>query len=195
MQAALKPCPECAQKTIKKPEMADKSLETDDSLTSELKNYESQHNGHNGTPPSQRINIIQEKIKADAADAMEKTCPMCGKQYSSQVSFNAFREHVEMHFIDDALELESENSIERQFEFVSHAVGDFWPSRRIYFATELWPDRRNPRIKEQFDCAGAACYVSIDKTLGRSCIKTIQHWTLRKYIYILYYNCGECMNT
>ncbi|EDX15109.1 protein spindle-F [Drosophila simulans] len=122
---ALKPCPECAQKTIKKPEMADKSLETDDSLTSELKNYENQHNGHNGTPPSQRINIIQEKIKADAADAMEKTCPMCGKQYSSQVSFNAFREHVEMHFIDDALELESENSIERQFEFVSHAVGDF----------------------------------------------------------------------
>ncbi|KAH8363022.1 hypothetical protein KR084_004552 [Drosophila pseudotakahashii] len=123
---ALKPCPECAQKTAKKPEMADKSLETDDSLTSELKTYEGQHNGqHNGTPPSQRINIIQEKIKADAADAMEKTCPMCGKQYSSQVSFNAFREHVEMHFIDDALDLETESSMERQFEFVSHAVGDF----------------------------------------------------------------------
>ncbi|XP_017072938.2 protein spindle-F [Drosophila eugracilis] len=120
---ALKPCPECAQKTTKKPEMADKSLETDDSLSSELKNYEHQHNGHNGTPP--RINIIQEKIKADAADAMEKTCPMCGKLYSSQVSFNAFREHVEMHFIDDALDLETENSMERQFEFVSHAVGDF----------------------------------------------------------------------
>ncbi|XP_016998443.2 protein spindle-F [Drosophila takahashii] len=123
---ALKPCPECAQKTAKKPEMADKSLETDDSLTSELKAYEGQHNGqHNGTPPSQRINIIQEKIKADAADAMEKTCPMCGKQYSSQVSFNAFREHVEMHFIDDALDLETDSSMERQFEFVSHAVGDF----------------------------------------------------------------------
>ncbi|XP_017122815.1 protein spindle-F [Drosophila elegans] len=124
---ALQPCPECAQKTAKKPEMADKSLETDDSLTSELKIHESQHNGHNGTPPSQRINIIQEKIKADAADAMEKTCPMCGKLYSSQVSFNAFREHVEMHFIDDdALELEpAESSVERQFEFISHAVGDF----------------------------------------------------------------------
>ncbi|KAI8045620.1 hypothetical protein M5D96_001803 [Drosophila gunungcola] len=114
----------CAQKTAKKPEMADKSLETDDSLTSELKIHESQHNG---TPPSQRINIIQEKIKADAADAMEKTCPMCGKLYSSQVSFNAFREHVEMHFIDDdALDFEpAENSVERQFEFISHAVGDF----------------------------------------------------------------------
>ncbi|XP_052835248.1 protein spindle-F [Drosophila gunungcola] len=120
----LQPCPECAQKTAKKPEMADKSLETDDSLTSELKIHESQHNG---TPPSQRINIIQEKIKADAADAMEKTCPMCGKLYSSQVSFNAFREHVEMHFIDDdALDFEpAENSVERQFEFISHAVGDF----------------------------------------------------------------------
>jgi len=35
-QTALKPCPECAQKTAKKPEMADKSLETDDSLASEL---------------------------------------------------------------------------------------------------------------------------------------------------------------
>ncbi|XP_016973804.2 protein spindle-F [Drosophila rhopaloa] len=122
---ALHPCPECAQKVAKKPEMADKSLETDDSLTSELKNCESQHNGHNGTPPSQRINIIQEKIKADAADAMEKTCPMCGKQYSSQVSFNAFREHVEMHFIDEGLDLEAENSVDRQFEFISHAVGDF----------------------------------------------------------------------
>ncbi|XP_017039418.1 protein spindle-F [Drosophila ficusphila] len=122
---ALQPCPECAQKSAKKPETADKSLETDDSLSSELKNYESQHNGHNGTPPRQRINIIQEKIKADEADAMEKTCPMCGKQYSSQVSFNAFREHVEMHFIDDALDLETDNSMERQFEFVSHAVGDF----------------------------------------------------------------------
>ncbi|KAH8268233.1 hypothetical protein KR026_002378 [Drosophila bipectinata] len=118
---ALQPCPDCAQKSAKKPEMADKSLETDESLGNEIK-----HNGHNITPPPvQRINIIQEKIKADAADALEKTCPMCGKIYSSQVTFNAFREHVEMHFIDDSLELEVENSVERQFEFVSHTVGDF----------------------------------------------------------------------
>lgn len=105
--------------------MADKSLETDESLSNELKHHQSDHNGHNGTPPSQRINIIQEKIKADAADAMEKTCPMCGKTYNSQVSFNAFREHVEMHFIDDALDLDVESSVDRQFEFVSHTVGDF----------------------------------------------------------------------
>ncbi|KAH8295328.1 hypothetical protein KR018_009984 [Drosophila ironensis] len=121
---ARQPCPDCAQKSAKKPEMADKSLETDESLGNELK-----HNGHCLTPPAppsaQRINIIQEKIKADADEAMEKTCPMCGKLYSSQVSFNAFLEHVEMHFIDDALDLEVENSVERQFEFVSHTVGDF----------------------------------------------------------------------
>lgn len=130
---ALQPCPDCAQKSAKKPEMADKSLETDESLGNEIK-----QNGHNVTPPPvQRINILQEKIKADAADALEKTCPMCGKIYSSQVSFNAFREHVEMHFID-SLEVEVDNSVDRQFEFVSHTVGDFWPRRRIYFATELW---------------------------------------------------------
>lgn len=100
--------------------MADKSLETDESLGNEIK-----QNGHNVTPPPvQRINILQEKIKADAADALEKTCPMCGKIYSSQVSFNAFREHVEMHFID-SLEVEVDNSVDRQFEFVSHTVGDF----------------------------------------------------------------------
>lgn len=117
---ALQPCPDCAQKSAKKPEMADKSLETDESLGNEVK-----HNGHNVSPPPvQRINILQEKIKADAADAMEKTCPMCGKIYSSQVSFNAFREHVEMHFID-TLEVEVDNSVERQYEFVSHTVGDF----------------------------------------------------------------------
>ncbi|KAH8367355.1 hypothetical protein KR200_012028 [Drosophila serrata] len=119
------PCPDCAQKSAKKPEMADKSLETDESLNNELKQYPIEHNGHNGTPPSQRINIVQEKIKADAADAMEKTCPMCGKVYNSQVTFNAFREHVEMHFIDDALDMDVESSVERQFEFVSHTVGDF----------------------------------------------------------------------
>ncbi|KAH8243314.1 hypothetical protein KR032_006483 [Drosophila birchii] len=119
---ALQPCPDCAQKSAKKPEMADKSLETDESLSNELKQYPIEHNG---TPSSQRINIIQEKIKADAADAMEKTCPMCAKVYNSQVTFNAFREHVEMHFIDDALDIDVESSVERQFEFVSHPVGDF----------------------------------------------------------------------
>ncbi|XP_068153655.1 protein spindle-F [Drosophila tropicalis] len=125
---ALQPCPECVQKAAHKPETADKSLETDESLNNELKQYDKEHidashNGHDQThgPTPPRLNIIQEKIQADG---MEKTCPMCGKLYSSQISFKAFREHVEMHFIDETIELEN-NSIDRQFEFVSHTVGDF----------------------------------------------------------------------
>ncbi|XP_030376105.1 protein spindle-F [Scaptodrosophila lebanonensis] len=129
---ALQPCPDCAQKAAHKPEMADKSLETDEGLNSDVKLYHNEYtsgqvdetmNDHNGhimtTAPTSRLNIIQEKLKADA---MDKTCPMCGKMYSSQISFKAFQEHVEMHFIDDGPEVE--NSIERNFEFVSH-VGDF----------------------------------------------------------------------
>ncbi|KAL7731150.1 hypothetical protein ACLKA6_014345 [Drosophila palustris] len=128
---ALQPCPDCATKAANKPEMADKSLETEDRLSNELKRYHNEHatsqshdtfNGHATIPivPPSRLNIIQEKLKADAID---KTCPMCGKLYSSQVSFKAFQEHVEMHFIDDALD--ADGSMDRQFEFISHAVGDF----------------------------------------------------------------------
>ncbi|XP_030245361.1 protein spindle-F isoform X2 [Drosophila navojoa] len=114
---AMHPCPECVRKAANKPEMADKSLETEDNT--EPKRYSI--NGHStSVVPAPRLNFIQEKLKADAID---KTCPMCGKLYSSQVSFKAFQEHVEMHFIDDALD--ADGSMERQFEFVSHAVGDF----------------------------------------------------------------------
>lgn len=125
------PCPDCAKKAAGKPEMADKSLETEDRPSNELKRYHNEHatsqshdtfNGHATIPivPPSRLNIIQEKLKADAID---KTCPMCGKLYSSQVSFKAFQEHVEMHFIDDTLD--ADGSMDRQFEFISHAVGDF----------------------------------------------------------------------
>ncbi|EDV93940.1 protein spindle-F [Drosophila grimshawi] len=121
---ALHPCPECAKKAANKPEMADKSLETEDN--SEHPSHYT-FNGHVTTmttplppTPTPRFNIIQEKINADSID---KTCPMCGKLYSCQVSFKAFQEHVEMHFIDDALDVDA--SVERQFEFISHAVGDF----------------------------------------------------------------------
>lgn len=113
--------------------MADKSLETEDRLSNEQpRRYSNEHTAsqpdnikENGPaqshlPASTRLNIIQEKQKADAAD---KTCPMCGKLYSSQISFKAFQEHVEMHFIDESLDMDA--SMDRQFEFISHAVGDF----------------------------------------------------------------------
>ncbi|ALC47958.1 spn-F [Drosophila busckii] len=128
----LQPCPDCAQKTANKPEMADKSLETEESLSNEPKKYHSVSNinieheilndrlSTETVLPDHRLSIIQDKMNADSID---KTCPMCGKLYSSQVSFKAFQEHVEMHFIDEPLEAEA--SIDRQFEFISHAVGDF----------------------------------------------------------------------
>ncbi|XP_062127219.1 protein spindle-F [Drosophila sulfurigaster albostrigata] len=129
---ALRPCPDCAKNSAIKPEMADKSLETEERLTTDLKAYHSENStssqlhytftGHptisQGSLP--RSNILQEKLKADVID---KTCPMCGKLYSSQVPFKAFQEHVEMHFIDDTPDADA--SVDRQFEFISHAVGDF----------------------------------------------------------------------
>lgn len=131
---ALQPCPSCAQKAENKPEMADKSLETEERIGNEqLKRYLNEHTAIQvpdsakepataapALPTPARLNIIQEKQKADATD---KTCPMCGKLYSSQVSFKAFQEHVEMHFIDESLDMDA--SMDRQFEFISHAVGDF----------------------------------------------------------------------
>ncbi|KAH8417315.1 hypothetical protein KR222_008756 [Zaprionus bogoriensis] len=128
---AVQPCPNCAQNAGKKPEMADKSLETEERLSGELKRYQNESTASQ-VPESNkehatlttltmaRLNIIQEKQKADAA---EKTCPMCGKLFSSQVSFKAFQEHVETHFIDESLDIDG--SMDRQFEFISQAVGDF----------------------------------------------------------------------
>lgn len=116
--------------------MADKSLETDESLT-EMKScqpvalyaenfYKQQVKTY--IEPSNmvtRINFLQEKIQADEmqkASATDKMCPMCGKIYSSDVSFDAFREHVEEHFVDDSgVEL----SADLNFEIISHSVGDF----------------------------------------------------------------------
>lgn len=66
-----------------------------------------------------RIDILQEKRMADCLDKM---CPMCGKIYSSTVTFEIFQEHVESHFIDDT---ELDMSVDKNFEFVSNTVGNF----------------------------------------------------------------------
>lgn len=36
----------------------------------------------------------------------ERTCPMCGKQYSKREDFENFMKHVELHFIDNDNEME-----------------------------------------------------------------------------------------
>lgn len=65
------------------------------------------------------INILQEKVKADAQDKM---CPMCGKIYVKNISFDEFQEHVEGHFIDDT---ELDLSLDRTYEYISQTVGNF----------------------------------------------------------------------
>ncbi|XP_061400635.1 protein spindle-F [Musca vetustissima] len=149
---ALHPCPDCAKKSHK-PEMADKSLETDESLSNDSK-Y-TNHNNHlsyttynsanetprvgganvsvtpvilqhkqqhleEASPQSSHLNILQEKIMADEAN---KICPMCGKMYDSTIPFESFCEHVEEHFRDESLDMV--HSMEQNFEFISHTVGDF----------------------------------------------------------------------
>ncbi|XP_073818263.1 C2H2-type zinc binding domain-containing protein spindle-F [Musca autumnalis] len=142
---ALQPCPDCAKKSHK-PEMADKSLETDESLNNDSKYIN--HNNHSynfnelpakggiasvtplvlekhpeeASPPptTNHLNILQEKILADEAN---KICPMCGKLYDSTIPFESFCEHVEEHFRDESLDLL--HSMENNYEFISHTVGDF----------------------------------------------------------------------
>uniref|UniRef100_A0A1A9WRP7 Zn-C2H2_12 domain-containing protein n=1 Tax=Glossina brevipalpis TaxID=37001 RepID=A0A1A9WRP7_9MUSC len=136
---ALRPCAECAKRIEEKPEMADKSLETDESL-SDFKPYATNNSNNSkeqnrefdktssssSTSPSEQaannhLNIMQEKLLADEQD---KTCPMCGKIYDSRITFDAFCVHVEEHFQEDILEIEHLGK-EHNFELISHAVGDF----------------------------------------------------------------------
>ncbi|KAI8123009.1 Protein spindle-F [Lucilia cuprina] len=128
---ALQPCPECVKKSHK-PEMADKSLETDESLNDVTKYNNSTANDLNTiysessakiipVVQSNHLNIIQDKILADETNNM---CPMCGKIYDSQVTFESFCEHVEEHFRDDNIP-EVDHSMEHNFELISHTVGDF----------------------------------------------------------------------
>lgn len=129
--SALQPCPECVKKS-KKPEMADKSLETDESLTDATKySHNVNTNELNGVSAgsakllplvqNNNINIVQERILADETTNM---CPMCGKIYGSQVAFESFCEHVEEHFRDDSIQ-DIDQSLEHNFEMISHTVGDF----------------------------------------------------------------------
>lgn len=65
------------------------------------------------------IDISQQKRIADRIDKM---CPMCGKVYTTDASFEVFQDHVESHFIDDT---DLDLSVEKNFEFLSNTVGQF----------------------------------------------------------------------
>lgn len=113
---------------IAKPQTADKSLETDNEIeikdqSEALLNVKQSKGEILSTTKFDTINnhtdFVEEKRMADTLD---KICPMCGKIYSNSISFNIFQDHVEEHLVDDS---ELDMSYDKNYEFVSHTVGNF----------------------------------------------------------------------
>ncbi|KAJ6638524.1 Protein spindle-F [Pseudolycoriella hygida] len=98
----------------KKPTTADKIIETEEIVTHRLDDRSIIAKTAVG-----ELDFVEERRVADCID---KICPMCGKVYNNCVKFDDFQEHVESHFIDDS---EIETSMERNYEIISHAVGNF----------------------------------------------------------------------
>ncbi|XP_055371695.1 protein spindle-F [Condylostylus longicornis] len=109
-------CKECEIRSIK-PETADKSLETDESLYTDISPSQSHQSQEENGDFHQEIlndkNIVEESVRI---------CPMCGKIFSQDISFEDFREHVTEHFVDDE---EESNVYDRHFEIISQKVGEF----------------------------------------------------------------------
>lgn len=66
--------------------------------------------------------VVDISMQKRIADCIDKMCPMCGKVYTNDASFEIFQDHVESHFIDDT---DLDLSVEKHFEFVSNTVGQF----------------------------------------------------------------------
>lgn len=100
--------------------MADKNLGTSDEIPLGIDAECSNINVFKPIDPEKinNIDIVQQKR---IADAMDKMCPMCGKIYANNLSFEVFQDHVEAHFIDDT-ELDLN---EKYFEFIGNTVAPF----------------------------------------------------------------------
>lgn len=102
-------------------------METDDIITSRYDDQSLSMMASKSSPaqlpgkpePTVHIDFLEQKRVADTVDKM---CPMCAKVYSSSSTFDDFQDHVESHFIDDS---ELDGSIDKNFEIVSHVVGNF----------------------------------------------------------------------
>nr|XP_014092617.2 protein spindle-F [Bactrocera oleae] len=115
---ALQPCADCAKKS-QKPEMADKSLETDESLSEVM--HINKNNVSKGNNAWSNCNEAEEEelscsneaeeeetfLEVDAyydkvqnMDAADRVCPMCGRKYDASIVWEAFQQHVEAHFLD-----------------------------------------------------------------------------------------------
>lgn len=102
----------------KKPATADKIIETEDIRTHRLDDKSMIMK----TITDESVAQIDFVEKKRVADCIDKMCPMCGKVYNGGVKFDDFRDHVESHFIDDS---DLDTSMERNYEIISHAVGNF----------------------------------------------------------------------
>lgn len=138
LQLKKETCQSCRnRKGDAKPQMVDKTVEVGNDLPNltpettgpeDLPLPEVPKTAQTTVPPATEteattlkyVNILQEKIKADALDKM---CPMCGKIYVKNVPFDDFQEHVESHFIDADNELDL--SLDRTYEYISQTVGNF----------------------------------------------------------------------
>lgn len=138
LQLKKETCQSCRnRKGDAKPQMVDKTVEVGNDLPNltpettgpeDLPLPEVPKTAQTAVPPATEteattlkyVNILQEKIKADALDKM---CPMCGKIYVKNVPFDDFQEHVESHFIDADNELDL--SLDRTYEYISQTVGNF----------------------------------------------------------------------
>ncbi|XP_036322987.1 protein spindle-F [Rhagoletis pomonella] len=116
---ALQPCTDCV-KNKKKPETADKSLETDESLSEGLN--ASKQPEFNGVKACHRHDESEEVyscsnepedetfLGVDAyydkvqdvfnIEPSDRLCPLCGKKFDNTVPWETFQLHVESHFID-----------------------------------------------------------------------------------------------
>lgn len=138
LQLKKETCQSCRnRKGDAKPQMVDKTVEVGNDLPiltpettgpEDLPLPEVPKTAQTTVPPATEteattlkyVNILQEKIKADALDKM---CPMCGKIYVKNVPFDDFQEHVESHFINADNELDL--SLDRTYEYISQTVGNF----------------------------------------------------------------------
>ncbi|XP_054734481.1 protein spindle-F [Anastrepha obliqua] len=114
---ALQPCTDCAKKS-KKPETADKSLETDESLSEALQvnkkledkgvkawpgynESEEVYSCSNDTEEETFLGVdgyydkVQDVCNIESADRL---CPLCGRKFDHTVPWEQFQQHVEAHF-------------------------------------------------------------------------------------------------
>lgn len=101
--------------------MADKNLGTSDETHMAVDAESSTESGFKPIDRPEHINNIDIVQQKKMADNVDKMCPMCGKIYANNLSFEVFQDHVESHFIDDT-ELDMN---EKYFEFIGNTIAPF----------------------------------------------------------------------